>query len=211
MKIYNSLHPAVSVIMPTYNRASYLKRSIDSVLAQDYKNWELVIVDDGGTDDSFKIINDYLMEHENIRYMKHKNRRPAMALNSGIQAAVGEYVTILCSDDIYKKDHLSLRMKFMQENPLVNFIHGGVEIIGDPYVKDKDNQNKKIHLDQCAIGGTFFCKRDVFNKVGGFNKVGYGGDANLLNRIEKDFVVKKVNYKTYVYYRDVPDSITNNV
>jgi len=211
MALYDNKKPRVSIVMPTYNRASFLKRSINSVLGQTYQDWEMIIVDDGGTDRTCDVINDYLMKYDHIRYLKHKNRRPALAINSGIQAAVGEYVTILCSDDEYLPNHLQQRVDYMQKNKTVDFIHGGVEIIGDPYVKDKDDQSKKIHLEQCAIGGTFFCKRDVFIAVGGFKKVGYGGDANLLSRISEKYKVDKVDFKTYRYYRDNPDSITNTV
>ena len=211
MEIYDKYNPVVSIVMPTYNRVSYLKRSIESVLNQSYKEWELIIVDDGSDDNSFQLINQYLMKYSNIRYMKHQNKRPVLTINTGLQAAVGKYVTILCSDDEFKKNHLELRVEYMQKHSLIDFIHGGVEIVGDPYVKDKDDLTKKVHLDQCAIGGTFFGKRSVFKEVRGFKKVRHGGDANLLERVSEKYKVDKVDYKTYVYYKDTPDSITNNI
>ena len=95
--------PIVSVILPTYNRANYLDRSINSLLAQTYQQWELIIVDDGSEDHTHEIVDEYLKKHHNIRYIKHANRKLALTRNAGIQSSVGEFVTFLDSDDEYKK------------------------------------------------------------------------------------------------------------
>lgn len=197
--------------MPSFNRENYLRRSIDSVVEQTYGLWELIIVDDGSSDGSFNVVNDYIGRHENIRYMKHSNRKTALAQNTGLLASCGKYFTLLGSDDAFKPDHLKLRVEFMEANPDIDFIHGGVEIIGDPYVKDKNDVAKKIHLSDCVIGGTFFGKRSMFLELGGFKDLRYSDDSDFFERAHQKYNIDKVNFPTYVYYRDTPDSICSTI
>ncbi|OGU59407.1 MAG: glycosyl transferase [Ignavibacteria bacterium RBG_13_36_8] len=211
MKLYKTHMPVVSIVIPAFNRGSYLNRSINSVLSQTFKKWELVIVDDGSSDDTFQVVDEYIGKYENIRYMKHSNRRTPLAVNSGIQASCGKYITFLGSDDEYKSEHLALRLEYMETNPDADMLHGGVEIIGHPFVKDKNDLSKEIHLSECVIGGTFFGKRDVFFELGGFKDLIYSDDSDFYERAEKKFIIHKVDFPTYIYYRDTPDSICTNI
>lgn len=211
MQIYKSLKPIVSVIMPTFNRASYLQRSINSVLKQSFSDWELLIVDDGSQDGSFNIVDGYISQFENIRYLKHSNRKPALSTNVGILASSGEYLSFLGSDDEYKPDHLKFRVEYLNKNPNVDFIHGGVEIVGSPYVKDKNDLTKNIHLSECAIGGTFFGKRKVFFEMDGFKDLYYSDDSDFFERVQDKFKIAQVDFPTYIYYRDTPDSICTTI
>jgi len=210
MKLYKNFTPLVSIILPTYNREELLQRAVVSVINQTYKNWELIIADDGSKDNTFEIIKKYQSQFENIRYLRHSNRKLPLTLNAAIQASMGEYLTFLGSDDEYKKDHIQLRVEeIMEEN--IDFIHGGVEIIGDPYVKDKNDKSKLIHLNDCSIGGTFFAKKEVFVNLNGFKDIEYSEDSEFFERVLSKYEIKKVNYPTYIYYRDTPDSICNNI
>lgn len=211
MRLYKNFEPVVSVILPSYNRKKLLERALDSVINQSLKEWELIIVDDGSTDDTFDFVRPFQNQFENIRYLRHSNRKLPLSLNVGIKAACGEYVTFLGSDDEYLKDHLKLRVEFLKNNPEVDFIHGGVEIIGDPYVKDKNDLSKKIHLNECVIGGTFFGKRNLFNIEDGFNDVDYSEDSEFFERIKDNYTIRKVSFPTYRYYRDTPDSICSTI
>ncbi len=211
MNVYKSFEPIVSIILPTFNRQNYLSRSIKSVLNQSFKGWELIIVDDGSADNTFSVVNSFLRSHENIRYMKHSNRRTPLATNAGILASCGKYLAFLGSDDEYKQDYILQRVNFMEGHPSVDFIHGGVEVIGNPFVKDKNDLSKNIHISDCAVGGTFFGKRNVFFELNGFNDLRYSDDSDFLERVEKNFNVAKVNWPTYIYYRDTPDSICSNI
>ncbi|MHB8904685.1 MAG: glycosyltransferase family 2 protein [Melioribacteraceae bacterium] len=211
MQVYKQYKPIVSIIMPTFNRANYLKRSIESVLNQSFKMWELIIVDDGSSDNTFQIVDEYILQFENIRYMKHSNRRPALATNAGIQASCGELIAFLGSDDEWKSEFLKQRVDFLKDHPDIDFIHGGVEVIGHPYVKDKNDLTREIHIDECIVGGTFFGKRNVFIELGGFRDLSYSDDSNFYERAVKKFNVAKVDFPTYIYYRDTPDSICSTI
>ena len=197
--------------MPTYNRAGYLNRSINSVLKQTFEKWELIITDDGSNDDTFKIADTYIAEHENIRYMKHSNRKTPLATNAGMLASCGEYLAFLGSDDEWKPEHLQLRIDFMKNNPDIDFVHGGVEIIGYPFVKDKNDLSREIPISECIIGGTFFGKRKVFFELEGFHDLVYSDDSDFFERASKKFKIVKVDFPTYIYYRDTPDSICSTI
>ena len=211
MQLYKSFSPAVSVILPTYNRYELLGNAIDSVINQTIDNWELIIVDDGSSDDSFEMVRKYQEDYENIRYLRHSNRKLPFSLNAGIQCSSGEYITFLGSDDSYKSDHLQLRVKFMQVNPETDLIHGGLDIIGNPYVKDRDDLSKEIHLSECAVGGTFFGHRQVFLELQGFRDLRYSEDSEFLDRAKAIYSIDTVDFPTYIYNRNSPDSITNNI
>ncbi|MEG8947711.1 glycosyltransferase family 2 protein [Rosettibacter firmus] len=211
IQVYNNFNPVVSIILPTFNRINYLERAINSVLKQTFKDWELIIVDDGSTDNSIKLIDNFILKHENIRYLRHSNRKTPLSTNAGILASTGKFITFLGSDDEYKSEHLKLRVDFMNNNTDVDLIHGGVEIIGFPYVKDKNDLKKLIHLSECVIGGTFFGKRNVFFELGGFRNLRYSDDSDFFERAQERFKIIKVDYPTYIYYRDTPDSICTTI
>jgi GT2 family glycosyltransferase len=101
--------PTVSVVIPTYNRAELLTRAIDSVLAQTYEDFELVVVDDGSTDDTEEVVTGY--DDERVRYLPHETNRGANpARNTGIEAAEGEYVAFLDSDDEWRPRKLEAQL-----------------------------------------------------------------------------------------------------
>ncbi len=207
--------PEISIILPTYNRAKYLIDCINSVLNQTFKDWELIIIDDGSQDRTFEIINPLLEKYENIRYCKHKNRKLGLSRNAGIQASFGKYITFIDSDDQYKPNHLESRLEYMKANPEVDLISGGVETDGDIFVADYYQPGKLINTLECVMGGTFFAKRHVFFELNGFQNIPYGEDTNLWERAEKKFkTVKIFQPNTYLYTRaeeSISKSFTKNI
>jgi glycosyltransferase involved in cell wall biosynthesis len=206
----SGFQPEVSVILSVFNREQYLKRCIDSLLRQSFKNWELIAIDDGSEDNTFEMLKEYQLFHQGIQIIRHKNMKLPLSRNKGIFASRSKYITFLDSDDEYTKDHLLKRVEYLNNHPEVDMIRGGVHIIGNEYVRDKDNPLKLIHLSECCIGATFFGRRNVFLTLNGFQNLNYSEDSDFLERAEKCFKVEKVDFNTYKYYREVPDSITNN-
>ena len=95
----------VSVIIPTYNRADTIKRSIESVLSQSYQDFEIIIIDDGSTDDTYRVVKE--IRDTRICYIKGDKRMGANAArNIGVQRAKGEFIAFQDSDDIWRKDKL---------------------------------------------------------------------------------------------------------
>ncbi len=97
----------VSVIIPTYNRASYIVRAINSVFAQTYKDYEIIVVDDGSTDETRKTLEPYM---HRIQYVYQDNAGPALARNNGIDHASGEWLAFLDSDDIWLPNKLEIQL-----------------------------------------------------------------------------------------------------
>ena len=202
--------PFISVIITTYNRKKTIERALASLVSQSEKDWEGILIDDGSTDDTYNHILPFLQANPEIKYRKIIHGGESTAKNEGIALARGRYITFLDSDDEYDTNHLKSRKSFLIHNPSVNFLHGGVEILGDPYVPDRFDPSVKIHLADCVIGGTFFIERNFLNDLKGFKQILLGPDADLFDRAEKAAAtIMKIDLPTYIYHHYTEDSITN--
>ncbi|ENN2392583.1 glycosyltransferase family 2 protein [Vibrio alginolyticus] len=107
----------VSIIMPTYNSTDTVVESIQSVLSQTYKNWELIIVDDRSTDNTWQVIQTYADKYDNIRvYQNKENLGAGASRNFAIKKARGRFIAFLDSDDLWTEDKLAEQIPFMLEN-----------------------------------------------------------------------------------------------
>lgn len=207
-----SAEPFFSVILTTYNRAALLKRALDSLCAQTEKDWEAIIVDDGSTDNTATLIKPYLENGSKIKYVYQKNAGYAMSKNTGIFLSKGKFITFLDSDDEYNPTHLETRKAILINHPETEFLHGGVKVTGNQFVPDRFNYNKMIPLSECAIGGTFFIKRQIAVSLNGFADTPMGSDADFFERINKTMaVIRETAIATYIYHRENDNSVTNNL
>lgn len=110
----NQKAPLVSVIIPTYNRAWIIQEAIDSVFKQRFKNFELIVVDDGSTDNTVEILRGY---GEDIQVITQRNKGVSAARNRGISEANGEFIAFLDSDDLWLAEKLAAQVDFFQSNP----------------------------------------------------------------------------------------------
>lgn len=107
----------VSIITPIFNSSTYIDTTIKSIIAQTYKNWELILIDDGSEDNSIAIIEPFIAMDKRIKLIKHaKNLGVASARNSGTKMAKGKFIAFLDSDDTWDKDKLRIQINFMQNN-----------------------------------------------------------------------------------------------
>jgi len=204
--------PFFSVICATYNRAHLLKRALDSLFAQTTTDWELIIIDDGSTDHTAEIVKPYEALKPEVNYYYQQNKGFIEAKNVGINKAKGKYITFLDSDDAYKPEHLAIRKKILEEQKNIDFLHGGVEIIGQAYVPDAENPQQKIHLSNCFIGGTFFLNNKAIQHLKGFEGTALNTDFDFMQRAKAAGLnISKTNHPTYRYYRDSGSSITNDM
>lgn len=202
--------PFFSVIIPTYNRASLLKKALDSLILQTENDWEAIIVDDESTDNTDLQILPYLMANSRIKYFRKGHSGEALSKNYGIQFSTGKFITFLDSDDEYKPVHLQTRKEIIMREPFTKFLYGGAKIIGNQLVPDRFDLSKTIRLSECVIGGTFFVERNLLTELNGFRDIILGTDADLFDRaIKKGIQMKETHIPTYVYHHENDDSITN--
>jgi glycosyltransferase involved in cell wall biosynthesis len=202
----------ISVLMAVYNTDfSYIKRAIDSVLNQDFQDFELIIIDDGSTINNRESLLQYAEQFENkIIYIRHSNRGQSESINRGVLNSIGEFITILDSDDQYKPHHLSSCLREINESDLIcSTTETIVDTADDYYVPDKNDTKKLIHLDETILFGTLFGRKKVFSSF--HFKSGFAADADFYERANTQFRVKKVDLRTYIYHRNIPNSICSTM
>ncbi|MEW5767211.1 MAG: glycosyltransferase [bacterium] len=129
--------PKVSVVIPTYNAAAYLPEAIDSVLAQTFQDYEIIVVDDGSTDNTREVLAPY---QDRIRYIHQENAGPSPAKNKGIKEARGEFVAFLDADDIWLPEKLALQMEVFENDPEVSLVHANVVRFGENWTELEEAQ-----------------------------------------------------------------------
>jgi glycosyltransferase involved in cell wall biosynthesis len=160
--------PKISVVMPAYNGERFIKRAIESVLTQTYPNWELIVVDDGSTDNTAQVVSNF--KDSRIHYTFQKNRGQAAALNHGLNIARGEYITTLDVDDWFTPNSLADRAVFLDNHPYYDVVYG------DGIFCDMDgNQLKRFsELRTDEVSG------DVFDTI--LSNSFFGTGANVMVR-----------------------------
>lgn len=200
--------PAVSIIIPTYNRADIINRAIESVLKQTVSNWELIIVDDGSTDNTIERVQKHLAD-KRINYHSESHRGVVATINRGIALASADIGTILGSDDWYKPNHLEVNLDYLSNHLEIDIAHSNAEVLGDHLVLDITQPGEFIDLDECYHEGTLFIRQRVLKRFifDGENQPGEG--YRLIHKaLAAGFKVHKLPTRTYVYDRTRPDSLT---
>jgi len=181
----------ISIIMASYNYANYIKQAIDSILNQTYKNWELIIVDDGSLDNSLEIINNYVENNENISFYKHENglnKGLSATLQLGLSKATGDYIAFLESDDYWTENHLEEKVKILKSNPAIKFIFNQTQLFGDAEVI-------KDHLEKTNYASNLVDRPDSYEYMPfSFLEMSVVGTFSSM-MIEKN-VINECNFNT---------------
>jgi glycosyltransferase involved in cell wall biosynthesis len=167
--------PSVSVIIPTYNRAGMLKEAIDSVLAQNYSDFELIVVDDGSTDETPQILNSY---GDKVKRICQRNQGVSAARNRGIAAASGGYMAFLDSDDLWLPGKLAIQTDFLRSNPEALICQTEeIWIRNDVRVNPRERHRKysgmifERSLALCLVSpSAVMVRRSLFDKFGLFDE-----------------------------------------
>ena len=175
-----NLTPRVSVIVPAYNTASYIGETLDSVLAQTFLDYEVIVVNDGSPDTPK--LESAISKYENrIRYVKQENRGLAGARNTGTRLAQGEFVVFLDSDDIWLPDFLAGQLKFFEEHPSLDMACADCIFFGNTEMQGKSWQSLDPIEDPVTFekvlpthGGAFasftLLRKQTVLKVGDFDE-----------------------------------------
>ena len=146
----------VSIIMPLYNGEKFIKITLESVLKQTYKNWELLITNDGSKDNSPKIVEEYIKNDKRIKLFNQINKGSAAARNNSLKEAKGKYIVFLDSDDIWEDNFLEEQIKFLKEKNISlvfssyrRINEDGKEIL-DPFIVPEKVSYKYL-LKTCSL------------------------------------------------------------
>ena len=137
----------VSVIVPTFNRASLIAESLDTVAAQTYRPLELIVVDDGSNDDTAHVVNTWMAAHAvpgelDVIYQRQSNRGPSAARNLGLSLASGELIQFLDSDDRLAPERFASLVPLFEEDPELDFVQTGFEGFCAECADKQNMQNK---------------------------------------------------------------------
>ena len=168
--------PLFSVVIPSYNRKSFLKKSIDSVLNQTFKDFELLVVDDGSTDSSILLVSEYI--GKGLNYIRTQNYGVSHARNTGINYSRGRYIAFLDSDDTWEKDKLEHVFQYIKKLPDIELFHteetwvrGGQELKQKGKYKRYSGKVYLHCLPLCCIGmSTLVVKRALLDRIGLFDE-----------------------------------------
>ena len=207
----NKTPPFFSIIIPTYNRAQPLIEAVDSVLAQDFTDFELLVIDDGSTDNTREVMSKFSTADKRVRYIFQKNAERSAARNNGIDQALGKYICFLDSDDLFNKNHLSNFYKGIETNgfPQAMFLtntlteSGGKTVENTPFQTQTDDPFEL--LIKVAICSQRVCiPKEILAKNKYDITLRIGEDQELWSRILKEIPLINANGFTVVI-RDLGD------
>lgn len=193
------MEPLISVIIPTYNRKDIILESIHSVLAQEPKNYELIIVDDGSTDGT----TDYLESlHLPVKILRKENSGVASARNMGVKNAQGEYIAFLDSDDLWLPGILKAQLKYLEKHPKIPLVYTNqiLDIKGEKVgitrfgvMNMTHEQKSKFDLPGFAQSppihtSSVMIRKFIFDEIGYFNEnLKIHEDTDMWNRISEKY------------------------
>ena len=204
----------ISIVLPTYNRTKYLRQSIESVLAQTFQDWELIVVDDHSSDNTYGIVKEYTDNDKRVRYYRNeKHLMLPASLNRGFSLAKGEYLTWTSDDNLYKPEALSKLLQGFDSDKIglvfskMDFINAKGRIIGQPRtIKSME----ELHYRNIVLA-SFLYTREAYEKVGEYDtsKV-LVEDFDYWIRLARHFSLSYVDESLY-YYRVHEESLTETM
>lgn len=188
----------ISIITPTYNCAKFIGKTIESVLSQTYKNWEMIIVDDASKDNTEEVVSNY--KDDRIRYIRlTENSGAAIARTRAMQEAKGKYMAFLDSDDLWKSNKLESQIKFMMDNNY-NFICSSYE-----QIDEQGNKNGKIIKCKKKVdynGVLLSCPVGNSTVMYNVEKLGKFEVPNIRKRNDDALWLRMLKKEQYIYGQD---------
>jgi glycosyltransferase involved in cell wall biosynthesis len=209
--------PEVSVVIPTYNSARYAAEAVESVLAQTFEDLEVIVVDDGSTDDTAEVIGSMASP---VRYLHQPNSGVSVARNHGIEESTGRYVALLDADDTWLPEKLSKQIEALRGAPGYRLCYTALMItdadlspIGVREAGFAGTALETLLLQGNIVGGgssTVLCERDLFGEIGGF-------DPDLSQCADWDMWIRLASLTDFLYlseplvrYRQHGESMSND-
>ena len=191
--------PKVSIIIPTYNRANYLLEALDSIFQQTFKDYEIIIIDDGSTDDTQKTLRKAI-EAGKVHYVFQENQGESAARNHGIRLAGGEYIAFLDSDDLFTPSKLEKQVAFLDSHPKIAFVHSWFSKFDDAgnHLGTRDtsrfsgNVYPEILIEWSVLMAVpcVMVRAEVLADIGEFDiKLRWGPDLDMWRRITQKYQI----------------------
>lgn len=202
--------PLVSIVVPVFNNARFLAETIQTILQQDYKPVEIIMIDDGSTDGSATIIKN----HPDIHYVYQDNRGPAAAKNAGVKIAKGEYVAFLDADDLWASDKLSKQVACMEASPQLGYTITFMRMHMMPGL-EKPHWLKQELLDRSLtayLPSSLLMRRDCLQQVGEFDEAFKTSDeVDWFFRAKDKGVPMQILQEVLLYRRIHDHNLSNNL
>lgn len=218
-----SSNSLVSIILPTYNREKYISKAINSIIEQEYTNWELLVIDDGSTDNTERIIKSF--KDERIKYFYQENSgKPSVARNKGIENSAGEFIAFIDSDDLWTTDKLENQMSWLLNEDLdIDMIFSNAQIM-----TINNNRrglwsnliNEYGYITRLELLGknhiplpSVVIKKNCLNLVGKFNESDHlviGEDYDLWLRISDKHKIYFINKPLIIVYKHSANTSTSS-
>lgn len=208
-----------SIVVPLYNKESYIRRTLESVVAQTFVDYELIVVDDGSTDDSYAVASNFLAGNTNNKIVRQKNMGVASARNNGVLFSHGDYICFLDSDDWWEPSFLEEMDGLIRNYPNAGLYGTGFYLIKSGKKKVAPiGVNDDFHsgyINYCQTYARTLCMpissssvaipRAVFDEFGGFRiGISLGEDFELWIRIALKHKVALINMPLSNYFQDLP-------
>lgn len=178
-------NPIVSVLMPVYNSEYYVAQAVESILAQSFTDFELLIIDDGSTDSSLRILEAYAVKDSRIRLTSRKNKGAPQTRNEMLSQAKGEFIAAMDADDIALPDRFTYQVEFLQSKPKVVCVGGAHDVIDQKgrllTCLELPEQNDEIQRLALAGHGSIrhpcaMIRRTALVEIGGYDEALYWAD-----------------------------------
>ena len=199
-------NPQLSVIMPVYNAGPHLAEAIESILKQTFTDYELIIINDGSTDNTADIIG--RIKDRRVRVMSQKNRGLVASLNRGIKASKGRYVARMDADDISLPHRFSKQMSYLSHNKEVVLLGSSYSEIDHksnrgsnvPVIEDDGDLRREMYFKNPFGHGTTMMKVDAVKQAGGYDQAYWPAeDYDLWRRLAKLGKIANINEVLYLY------------
>jgi len=205
----------VSVLLPVFNSARFLSEAVTSVLAQTHRDLELVIIDDGSTDQSQEIAHEFTRADPRVRYYRQENAGVSAALNRALALAKGEFVARMDGDDVCLPNRLELQLEFLRNSDMI-MVGSNVRLIDSNGMSLVDVERSANHEEiesqllsgdgSAIIHPTMFCRRNALESIGGYREsIRSIEDLDLFLRLTRIGKVGNMN-QVLLLYRQHPMS-----
>ena len=208
--------PKVSVVIPTHNRANYIAHAVESVLDQTFRDYEIIVINDGSTDNTQEVLKKF---EDKIKLLHQENKGIAQTRNRAIQESTGEYIAFLDSDDYWMPEKLDQQVRILDTHPKVGIVYSRMPIV--------DKQGNKIGMKPAGPSGrnfrelleiwgdlptsTVMVRRSCFEKAGLFDTALHTmEDIDMWIRIARFYDIYEIENKVLAFYRRHDHQVTND-